>query len=236
MRAPAVRGDESNAGPAHSALRERFDLRLLAVLLSIDAILIGAHVATGLLLPKIPTWLNIAQDRSLPEFTCYAVMLAGAVVMWRAWRRTGLALCVSFAAALLLMMLDDSLQLHESLGAHEARVLGLGDFAGIEADHGGELIAWGILGIVLAVAGLFGLVRTPLNEWRQFYLLTALVGLLGFFAVGIDVLHDPVCAVAAGRGHCAQIFDLVEDGGEMVVQSFILAHVVAAFGARPTRT
>ena len=217
---------------AFANVLQQFHQPLLALLLAADAILIGAHIVTGVLLPRIPLFLNIAVDHSLPELLCYAEMIAASGIMLRAFRRTGTALCLSFAAVLFVMMLDDSLQLHEAIGASFAESLHIAAFAGVEAKDSGELIAWGLLGSVLLLFGIFGLVRTPIASWPRFFMLAVLVGPLGFFAVGVDFLHDPVCAAASWRGYCSQIFDLVEDGGEMIVQSLILAHVAAVFRDR----
>lgn len=214
-----------------------FHLPLLALLLTADLILIGCHIVAGMLLPRIPPWLNIAHDHSLPEFLCYAEMIAASAIMVRAYRHNGTALCLGFAGVLLVMMLDDSLQLHEIIGARVAEFLHIEAFGGVAAKDSGEIIAWAILGGILVLIGTAGLARTPIASWPRFYMLTGLVGLLGFFAVGIDFLHDPVCAAASGLRYCSQIFDLVEDGGEMIAVSLILAHVLVAFpGRRPARS
>lgn len=230
MRA-AMTGERDAQGwrDALPELARHFHLPLLGLLIAADIALIAAHIVTGVLLPRIPPWLNIALDHSLPEIFCYLELLAASGILLLAYRRTGLSLCLGLALILLLMMLDDSLQLHELIGAFLAEMFHIPAFAGVKSKDTGELLAWALLGLVVGLTGLVALLRTPFASWSHFYVMVALVGLLGFFAVGIDFLHDPICVATTGFAYCTQIFDLIEDGGEMIVQSFILAHVARNF-------
>ncbi|WFL78335.1 hypothetical protein P7228_04530 [Altererythrobacter arenosus] len=214
-------------------LTGQFNWFVLLLVLAVEAVFVTLHVVTGALMPKIPHLLNISQDGSASEWFGYAVMAASAVIMFRAYRRERVALYLTFAVVLVTMVLDDSLTIHESLGRYFSEWDYLDRLPGPLAKDSGELVAWGAIALFLAPWGIYGLVKTPPRQWPSIFILTGLVGLLGFFAVGIDFLHEPICAAFDHAGYCFQIFDLVEDGGEMLAQALILAHVFERFAATP---
>lgn len=213
----------------HSSF-EYFDWRVFIILFSVILIFLATHILTGALLEKIPVMFNISYDRSIPEWFCYGMLAASSVILLRAFSRRKSPLLISFSAVLLLMLADDSLAVHEVGGAMIAASLGHVSLLGLDPKDTGEMLAYGLMGLIILPFAIYGVIRTPFSEWREYYALAIFVGLLGFFAVGIDLIHQPVCRLVAPGGYCFQIVDLLEDGGEMFWEAVILAYVSRAFG------
>ena len=209
-------------------LPRQFDQKILAIILLVEAGFVAAHVISGALLETIPAALNIAHDGSLAEWFGYILMAGAALMMWRAYRRERVVLCLTFAVVLATVMLDDSLMIHENLGAVVAREVDLVSRLGPESKDAGELVIWITIALFLLPWGIAGVIFTPVAKWPSLFLLAALIVMLAFFAVGIDFLHEPVCEAFAFHW-CFQAFDIIEDGGEMLSEALIFAHVWKVF-------
>lgn len=206
-----------------------FNLKILSILTTINIIFLIAHSILGILLEKIPPILNISYDRSMPEWFSYGMLATSSIVLLQAFFRERSPLLISFSAILLLMLVDDSMEIHERAGAIISTSMEYVSIAGLDPKDTGEMLAYGLMVLIIMPLVIYGVARTPLSEWRRYYILSILVGLLGFFAVGIDLIHEPICREVARSWRCFQIVDLLEDGGEMVWEAFIVAHVFAVF-------
>lgn len=213
-------------------LAKEFDWRVLNYLIIIISVFVFVHAAAGAVLPKIPLIFNISHDGSIPEWFSYGMLVTSSIVLFRAFRRESSPLSISFAAVLLIILLDDSLQFHEVVGEMIAASLHQTSVLGLDPKDSGEMLAFAVLGLIAFLFVIYGAIQTPFSEWHNYFLLAALVALLGIFAVGIDLIHAPMCRSTAQVWRCFQMFDLLEDGGEMVCQAFIVAHVFSAFGLR----
>lgn len=127
------------------------------------------------------------------------------------------------------LLLDDALQLHETLGVKISAALDLGPAFGLRPDDFGELIFAGAVGgsLLLFVAYIM---RVGSDQARQLSAdLMCFVGALAVFGVLIDTLHTityfrwPAIAPALA---------LIEDGGEMIVVSCIAAYAFDALNHR----
>jgi hypothetical protein len=129
--------------------------------------------------------------------------------------------------------LDDFFLVHENIGMYIATTFNIQGFLGLRGADIGEL----------AVSAAMALIFIPLlaksffsgnRDFRRDSLIL-LGGILLFagFAIGVDMLHIPFLDTPL-----SSVFTTIEDGGEMIVISFILWFVfliVARTGLTPTR-
>lgn len=207
-------------------------INALVCLLAVDAVLIVLHVLTGMFMEKIPPALNIAMDRSLAEWFGYAKLACAALLLWLAYRASRIPVLFSFVVIFVAMAADDSLELHENLGGWIADVLPPLGAAGWREQDFGELLMLGAMGVMLLPVLVFGAVKTLPQDRSTGLGLAIGAALLAVFAIGVDAVHGPACSAVAEVPYCFQFLDLVEDGGEMIAQSLILAHVVVVYRAK----
>jgi hypothetical protein len=209
--------------------------RVLIVLWSCDAALAAAYVGSGFLLGGIPPLLNVTRDWSLAECFGYVKLGCASLLLLIAFRASRVPIFLSMAIILAVMVADDSMRLHERLGHGAVLTLALPDFANLKAQSLGELLVWGAMGAVLLPVFVIGFVKTRDEDRAIAARLAICVTLLLFFAIGMDILDEIVCTAMAGVPRCYPVMGMLEDGGEMAVQSLILAHVVALFMASRAR-
>ncbi len=207
---------------------------VLVVLVAVDLALVVASAAvdspgTG---PGDGA-LALETDGGLVEYVGYLHQLVLAVLLLTVWRLGGRRVWVAWATVFALALADDSARLHETVGDRLADGLGLPDgVAGLRADDLGELVVWALL----AVVPLVWIVRLHRRSDRVTRVaslrLAALVAAYAFFGVVVDQVH-----AMARDGSWAGVLGVVEDGGELLVLSVTLAHVVTLVGAsrRPGR-
>jgi hypothetical protein len=205
--------------------------RLLLVLLVIDFTFILVNILAAIakdldLIAVVPPMLKITQDRALPEDFNYLKWLVICVgLVWMGLRDRWLAPAL-WAAVFLIILIDDSFQLHEHIGSQLAGWLDLPDYALLYGNDVGEVAVFAAMGLLaLAIVGvLFGQRDQASRLLSRRYLLIVLA--LGFFGVGIDVMHSVVAHLtqeSTVASILAQIFGVIEDGGEMLVASLAVA-------------
>lgn len=181
--------------------------------------------------------LSLTRDRALPELFMYAVEFTCAAACFYTWRRTRQRAFLFFTLLFGFITLDDSLSYHEALGGLiAARLHHIGIQSG--AQDMGELVAWGIAGLLLLPPlgwCLLGLRKEELGIYLVFAVIFA--GLV-FFAVGMDVAHAASKIILSGHGRVAKVAGRVlgwfEDGGELVMVT--VATCAAVLYARRTVT
>lgn len=203
---------------ASGFLRGALRSPLLRQLLLLDALLIAIHllVATS---PREAHWwwadtLRIDRDRSLSEWVetaklATAILLLLLLVHVRQAQRP----CYRTVAALLAFMaIDNILGLHENLALFAPGSQMLGEFLLVS-------------GICLVVAGLawFTYRRAAAYERSALVAIGLVLVLFGLMAVGVDLLHE--LTLPLGLAVYAA-FAVLEDGGELVTLSLLLALVV----------
>lgn len=120
------------------------------------------------------------------------------------------------------LLLDDLLMIHERLGGMLAGVLGFPAMFGLRPKDLGEVAAAALIGCV-AVTLVLVAYRRGGEQSRQLSAdLMCLLVALAVFGVFFDVLHTIAYFKAPAL---AQLFSLIEDGGEMLVVSVITAYV-----------
>ena len=191
--------------------------RPFAMLLLVDCLLIGVHlfIATAPWEQDWPgsDWLRVDRDHSIAEMFEYANLFAAAAVLWSLiWRRRILRLAPA-GFALIYMIADDAFELHEKVGKRLApgrRVLG-------------ELSFFLICGAVLFGWGMFNFLRGGREDRMALLTIGTVIAGIAAFGVGLDALHGALISAQTGlKG----IFTLIEDSGELVGISLLLAVVL----------
>ncbi len=117
--------------------------------------------------------------------------------------------------------LDDSSRYHERFAKKLGHALDLRAHYGLEAQDYGELLAWSLAAAVLAVVFLWAWTGRRRGDSGVFLLVFPCFALLIFCGVIVDMIHKWV------PGDLYALFDVIEDGGEMVAVTLSAA---LAFG------
>lgn len=189
----------------------------LLVLLAGDAFFIAVHLVDIVGSLELSQLWSLEQDNGYPELYGYGKMFLAAMLLLLTHRAVRQQPYRALAIVLLIIGLDDAFSLHEAVGAWLARSTALEAPFGLRPQDLGELGAFAALGL-LSITLLFRAYTKGDRLARQStvlhaVLLTALFG----FAVVVDMVH----VVLEGRARTAAA--VVEDGGELVVLSLILA-------------
>ena len=138
----------------------------------------------------------------------------------------------SWSLIFLYILLDDSLQLHETMGAALVDLLGLRKMYGLRDDDIGELIFSILSGIVLFSFLGFLYIKSEVEAKKISNNLLVLFFILVFFGVLVDMLGQIFHGEGSiFRGLVNKVFTLIEDGGEMIVMSVIVWYL---FKLEPT--
>jgi hypothetical protein len=198
--------------------------RVVATLVALDLLFIGLHAALSVVvmtgrLEAVPDALRITQDHSLPEIFGYAKFAVIVACLAATFRRTRLPLFASLAAIFLLVLLDDSLSIHEQLGDWIGALTGW--------DKSGELVAFAGYGMIILLILLPGLRGLPPAIRPQAVRFIGVLVALAACSVVIDFVHELVDYSLGLKND--QLAGLVEDGGEMLIASVATAYAVAAW-------
>lgn len=212
--------------------------RILLAALAIDVAILGIYVfygAADILLDwgKMPKFWNIAEEGSAGELFNYLKWIGICGGLAIVYFRSRIPMFAGFAFTFMLVLLDDSLQLHERGGHWLVETFGIQPAFGLRAQDFGELSVWAFLGGVTGLVLLYGLVhRTKASMPYGLYFFFVLVALV-FFAMGLDMVNalDFLNEETALVNIMVGIITIAEDGGEMFVASFGLAGMVAALKA-----
>ena len=190
--------------------------KLILALIVIDILFLILHIARlGIGWPAHNAF-NIGVDWGYAEIYQYAkeFYIASALILIASQRRR--ATFVVWSVFFSFLLLDDSLQFHERLGTGIGRSLDIESFFGLDGHVVGEILASAAFGIVFLIPILsltFLSRKNRIGDWEHaslFFLTICLV----FFGVAIDALKNYV-------PNLEFIFDVVEDGGEMIVLSIV---------------
>jgi hypothetical protein len=193
------------------------------LLLAADLVFVVVHIlAVKNFLPR--ECFSVEQDHAPPEIFQYvkefwAALLLGGV----AWRLRS-AHFGAWAVAFLYMLADDSLTLHEQAGEWLAQQIHLWPIGHLRPQDIGELIYLSAMGglilVMLGVTYLRSSTAVRSYGWR----LLAMLLVFGVFSVALDVMHQMLEGTRVFG-----LSGLLEDGGEMVVMSALLAYSFAIF-------
>jgi hypothetical protein len=189
----------------------------LMLLLIGDLAFIGIHFAW-----TSTSWLDdplysLETDRGYAEFFQYAKELWIVVLLLGIWLRTRHWGFFAWALLFTYLLLDDSLEIHETLGGVIAANLPWDGYLGLRGQDYGELAVSAIAGGSLAVLIGAAYLRASTNFRQVTHHLLMLLMLIVFFGVVVDMLH-----IAVDMGRRVSIgLAVVEDGGEMVAMSLV---------------
>lgn len=202
----------------------KLSVALLVIFVSVDVFFV---VVSGIrdirALPK-NEW-HVSFDSGFGEQWQYVKWLAISAMCAIMSVRCRSAIHLIWTAIFLYLLIDDSLQLHEELGRHFAGMLSFKYAFGLRAQDYGELIVTLLAAVpLMGLLGVFYL-REKKAKPRNFTLdmLTLLIA-LGVFGVGFDMLHIMIKWPVV-----RPILNLVEDGGEMVIASLMIAYVLLCY-------
>lgn len=209
-----------NAGLEKLGMRRTPAGAVLVMLLVIDLAMITFHLTmTYLGNPEAETF-HLGIDRSYSEFFQYAKYVWAVMMLLLLSVQHRAGIYAAWAVVCTYVLVDDAFMLHENVGR---AVLAAFPQGGETAMHMGEL---GFLAAVCVVLGAVVLIahrraRPPHSAASS--TLTALFAALVFFGIVVDAAHS---FVAPGSALDAPL-TVLEDGGEMVVLSVVVAFVFA---------
>ena len=124
----------------------------------------------------------------------------------------------SWTLLFIYLLLDDSLQFHENIGDYLVNTFNIQPMFNLRAQDLGELLVSAFFATFLfsfiAISAFFSSTKERILSLH----LSILVFLLAVFGVIVDMLHQAVPC-------CTSMWALMEDGGEMVIMSFILWYI-----------
>lgn len=209
------------------AAEDRFDYRLLAVLVAIDlcfVALYGINATTSLL--HRSRLFAIQWDGGYPEWFQYTKEISIAVVLALVATVRRRSLYVVLSVMFLYLFADDFLLIHERAGIFLASTFGLQARFGLKPMDLGELGAYAIIAAVFGTASVLAYRRSDTATRAVGRWFVALMALLAFAGVAMDMAHARL-----ENDAIAPLFTLLEDGGEMLVMSAITAFSVGLFTA-----
>lgn len=198
--------------------------RLLVGLVAVDLAFVVLHVLTDGGRGPIT---SLDSDRGLAGTWGFGKAAVAAWLVYRVFGRTQLTVYLAWAVTFVTIGLDDFMEIHENLGLKVARAVDLPEVAGLRGQDLGELLVWAALGLPLLVAVLWCLRTADARARRDSVTFLLLIGVLVFFAAGLDALH------MAGSDDPTTMWDVtatgvIEDGGELLALSLLLTSAEAA--------
>lgn len=173
--------------------------------------IVGYYVAWGFI---------ASNDHSVPEFVGYMEMAATCWLMFQVFKVTRSQFDLLLMGISGFLMLDDLLRLHDRLrvtiGAH--MFSGTRFFTAV--DLGQAVYSATIIAILTLL--LISVARRVESDdvIRGLPLLAAMV-LLGFFAIGIDNVHQVTVLAAPNQPFLRRLVATIEDGGELVAMGLM---------------
>lgn len=220
--------DRGRAGLPARTTRDRLTTlddadRLLFLSLATDAILIALHVLHLTIDAFGDRSYSIAVERGLGETFQYVkagwmVLLLGAVAITRRDRGYG-----AWSVVVFIILLDDVYILRERAGSTIGELTGLGSVLGLRVQDIGELVVAGVLGIVVVALVVVAFHASRASRQLSRSMIPWLV-LLAAFGIGVDMVHATTPTDSVIR----EVVGTIEDGGEMIVLSFMLRLAFAA--------
>ncbi len=204
----------------------------VATLAAIDLLFIGNYAVTRTLRSQGldagflgREELRLTADHGYPEIFNYAKNLLVVLALARLARSTRQLVYVALSAVFLLILLDDSLAIHERVGEVFVGAFSLRPALGLRAQDFGELATWALLAGSLTPLLVLGLWRSDARHAGVG--LALLVPLVALFAFGVvfDQLYHVLKDSFAGAGI---LLDTIEDGGEMLAMTAACALALAA--------
>lgn len=162
---------------------------------------------------------SLDADQSYAEWLGYLMLAIIVVTFIRLSQRFRDPVYFALIFIFTFTLADDSLRIHETLGAKLANLLALPSAFGLRGAEFGELLAWGLFAVPLLGFLAFALWRSHGRHRTVGLVITGWFFLLAFFGAGVDMVHSMI----RHKGLVGEIAGFIEDGGEMMVVAVILA-------------
>ena len=194
--------------------------------LTADGVFLTIHAAFGVLTMQgivevWPKFFNVDRDWGGGEILSYVkwAMIIGALIA--CFMKSRKPIFLGLVGLFLVCLLDDSLGLHERGTSWLINDLAIYQYFGTNQAVVGEMISWAFLGIP-AIASL-GAGWWMSNARDRRLVLPAILFFSGVVvcAVGIDAIHSSL----PDRSLAAGLVGMLEEGGEMIFLSLLLAFV-----------
>lgn len=198
----------------------RASLTLLLMLLSVDVAYFVAHVraaSTGIAysLAYIDEETGHAEAFQSLQWLWALGLLSLIVLVRRRWVLVGLAPLLAF------FLLTDRYRLHELAGEAIAAAVGLPPTLGLRPEDVGELLALTVAALLIVPALVLAIRAADLVERRHFARILLIALCILFCGVVLDAVHILVVDDPAP----GDAFGLIEDGGEMLGGSILVAYL-----------
>lgn len=205
--------------------------RWLALLIAVDLALVALHVGWrgvqvfGMVGP-IPPTLSTFGDVGLAERFNHGKWIVLVALLALTWWRTRVPAFLALAGVFIVVLLDDSLQLHERGSFWLLGIWPDMTVLGLSSAETGELIVWATLGMILLPMTLWGVLATPRAWWPVLgYIGLGFAGLV-FFAVVWDATQEIILLIGNPSLRYWAMFaaNIVESAGESLFASLTLAY------------
>ncbi|GAA4391215.1 hypothetical protein AB0I45_08725 [Brevibacterium sp. NPDC049920] len=195
---------------------------VLAVLIGFD-MLHRLNTTRGAFPAFADPLFNADRDRGFAETLGYLqlVVAAGALI-YTALHLPRARIHYAIAAAFLVVIADDSLELHENWGGALAERFGFESGLGLRGQDFGELLAWGLMGIPVVLALGISWILSGARARRQAWVIVAGLAALVLFAAILDMLH-PASGLWGWPERLRYGVTLLEVVGEIGSMIFIMA-------------
>jgi hypothetical protein len=196
---------------------------LLLLLVAADLAFIVLHVLyveTSLLRGRP---FSLEADNGLPEAFQYVKQFWVALCMAAMFRRVREVVYIGWAVVFAFLLLDDAFQFHEHIGKWLGEQYSLPTVSGLRQDDIGELLFAGFIGGITTLLIGFGYWRGNADARIISRDMVLMVIVLAGLGVGVDILHVITYFKAP---LLAQFLLILEDGGEMLVVSAMVAYMV----------
>ena len=202
---------------------------LLLVLVAIDSLFAAIYVYFGLGMmfgfeDNIPFMFHIGKDWTYPEIWGYVKWVIGAIITLLLYARTGKKPYLAIALVFIMLLLDDSLRGHEQSGVLISIFAGNIGFTALDIGHG-EVIAFGLIGLLAALFLFLGGLREPRELQRQLVIVAVILMVGAFFAVFLDFIRGYFVVDSPFE----RFLTVLEDYGETVAKSVVVAYVYHLF-------
>ncbi len=194
--------------------------RLITFLLVVDGLFILAHLLHTQTRFMTPAGFGLGQERGYAELWQY-LQFAGVIgLLVLLIIRQRVPLYFHWLLLFLYLLLDDALGLHETVGQWLAVVLELGEGWGLRPRDWGELLVFALMGLFFLTS--LALTYQASDQTARRFSQSLILWVMAFVGVAVflDMIQESLRATWAGSWLL-----LAEDGGELVVLSFI-AHTV----------
>ena len=207
--------------------RQKKTRKFLIILLAIDLFFVPIHFIHSFTDSLNSDFFNIKTDLGLAESFGYLKWILCIFLLYKLRKIESSRLYYIWMVIFLYIWLDDMFRGHERLGWHIANLLD-GEVMGLRPQPAGEFLALMFSGLAILVAvGLSFFYGSKFFKKFSFGMILIFF-ILGFFVIGLDAIHT----MNSSDSNYDFWMGLLENGGEMLVSSFVVAYIYGTYHHR----